>query len=132
VGESARGSTAFTGAVDIVLQLKRHTGPRPTLRALAALSRFNDTPEEVIIDLTPAGYVSLGDTEAVAEAEARAAILDILPAAPVVGLTMDELVGPERPRSTVQRVIDTDPRVERTGAGKRGDPYRYRLRGGGY
>jgi hypothetical protein len=46
VGNSGRGSSAFAGAVDIVLSLRRPEGnTRPTLRVIHALSRFDETPD---------------------------------------------------------------------------------------
>ena len=46
VGDSGRGSSAFAGAVDVVLRLRRQEGggARPGVRVLDALSRFDQTP----------------------------------------------------------------------------------------
>ena len=60
VGESARGSSAFAGAVDIIVQIKRGEGnSRPSIRILMSLSRYDETPDELVIELTEAGYLSL-------------------------------------------------------------------------
>lgn len=49
VGDSARGSGAFTGAVDVVLAMSRDAkDARPTMRHLACLSRFSETPPELV------------------------------------------------------------------------------------
>lgn len=131
VGESARGSSAFTGAVDIVGRLARQDNPvRPTIRVLSALSRFDETPPELVIELTDEGYVSLGEEAAVAFAEARQGLLSILPDAPDHGMTVPEIIdaGGGR-RSTVQdaiRVLMDTFRIERVGSGHRGDPHRFR------
>jgi hypothetical protein len=130
IGDSARGSSAFTGAVDIVLRLGRQENPvRPTIRTLAALSRFDETPPELLIELTDDGYVLLGDEAAVAFAEARCAIVDILLKAPAPGLTEDLIVGQVGGRkSTVGsalRALLSDGEVTRGGAGRRGSPYVY-------
>jgi hypothetical protein len=46
VGDSGRGSSAFAGAVDIIVSIRRAEGSsRPELRELHALSRFDDTPD---------------------------------------------------------------------------------------
>ena len=67
VGDSARGSSAFGGAVDIILALRRGEGnSRPTIRALHGLSRFDETPATLMIELTDSGYVALGSQTAVA------------------------------------------------------------------
>ena len=51
-GDSGRGSSAFAGAVDIVLSLRKPEGnSRKTQRVLQALSRFSETPTELLIDL---------------------------------------------------------------------------------
>lgn len=81
VGESGRGSNAWTGEVDIVLQLARPEGNAPeTQRVLSALSRFDETPDRVVIDLTPDGYVSLGDVRQAVSVSVRQTILEHLPA----------------------------------------------------
>ena len=131
VGESARGSSAFAGAVDIVLHLMRPEGAsRPTIRKLKALSRFEGPPDELMLKLTVDGYVSLGSEQAVELAETRELLLARLPVAPATGLAEEavtKLVG--KPRTTVRRALDDLLRagsVERLGAGKRGDPRLYR------
>lgn len=131
VGESARGSSAFTGAVDIVLRLSRRPDAlRPTIRELAVLSRFEGWPEQEMIELTAEGYVSLGNEQAFALVAARAALLDGLPT-DEPGLTLDEIVPAliER-RTTAQAAIVEligEGRVTRAGKGRKGDPYRYLL-----
>src|SRR5262249_2229133 len=51
VGDSGRGSSALTGAVDIVLSVRRPDGqgPETPVRVIRALSRFDETPPEMII-----------------------------------------------------------------------------------
>ena len=67
VGESGRGSSAFGGAVDIILSIRRADGNvRPTVRVIESLSRFEETPDKLVIELTPDGYRSLGDATAFA------------------------------------------------------------------
>jgi hypothetical protein len=130
VGDSARGSSAFTGAVDIVLSLRRAEGAsRPTIRHLHALSRFDETPDLVVIELTPDGYVALGTETAVAEAEARTAMLDAAPNNEADAMTEAELLMAARvKRTNGQKVIAEllgAGCLVRVGAGKKGDPYRY-------
>lgn len=80
VGESGRGSNAWSGAVDRIIALRRPLNPaRATIREIEAISRHSDVPTEpVLIELTDAGYVVLGSETAVAFAEAREAILGVL------------------------------------------------------
>jgi len=127
VGDSARGSSAFTGAVDVVLALRRGDGQsRPTIRNLSALSRFDETPPEVVIELTPAGYVLLGSTEALAVAEAKAAVLAALNGDE---LTIEDLVtGTGLRRTSIQGAVAAlveSGTLARRGNGRKGDPFRY-------
>lgn len=49
VGDSGRGSSAFAGAVDVVLSIRRVEGnTRSTMRELHALSRFDGTPDVLV------------------------------------------------------------------------------------
>ena len=61
VGESGRGSSAFTGEVDISLSIRRAEANQPTRRKLEARRRFDETPEELLIELTATGYKALDE-----------------------------------------------------------------------
>ena len=136
VAESGRGSNAWSGAVDCVIALRRQPNPvRPTIRELEAISRRGDVPEEaILLELTEAGYVVLGDSAAVAFTEARDRVLECLsvqPDGPLNGQTLDELAeATERTRPTTRRAVlalAASGVLERTGKGRAGDPYRYSL-----
>lgn len=133
VGDSARGSSAFGGAVDIIIALRRAEGnTRPTVRVIESLSRFDETPDKIVVELTEDGYRSLGNATAFAEKEARAAITELLPSkaenATATTDVVDKLgklgikrtVGIKALSDLVEAGI-----ISRTGAGKRGNPYRY-------
>jgi RecA-family ATPase len=132
VGESGRGSSAFAGDADVILQLRRPEGNQPhTRRVIESLSRYTATPEKVVIELADEGYVLLGESEAVALADAIRIV-----SAHIGGeneqkasWSVDELVHEsELNRAAVQRALrDLMARdeVERSGSGKRGDPYTY-------
>ena len=131
VGDSGRGSSAFGGAVDIVLALKRGEGAtRPTVRVLHALSRFDETPGELVVELQEHGYVALGDHAAVALADARGRLLADLPRSADAAISMAELVArlTGLSPSTIERARDVlmaQGDVLRRGGGRKGDPYRY-------
>jgi hypothetical protein len=133
VGESGRGSSAFGGAVDIILSIRRADGNvRPTVRVIESLSRFEETPDKLVIELTPDGYRSLGDATAFAEQEARQAILEVLPTtaehALISGDLFDKLKEQDVKRTSAQTALEAlidERNVMKIGAGKRGDPYRY-------
>ena len=71
VGESGRGSSAISGDVDVILQLRRSEGNVPkSRRVIESLSRYVQTPEKIVIELTDEGFTLLGDDEAVTLADA--------------------------------------------------------------
>jgi hypothetical protein len=133
VGESARGSSAFGGAVDVIMSVRRHQGEaRPTVRVIESLSRFDETPEKLVVELTDEGYRSLGDASAFAEKEAMKAIVDLLPARPENSMKTDEILDKLKEHDIKRTVanealtkLTTAGTIRRIGEGKRGDPYRY-------
>jgi hypothetical protein len=77
VGDAGRGSSALTGAVDVVLSLRQPEGNQPaTVREIQALSRFDETPGRLIVELTKDGYVSHGSESSCAKEGAKQAILE--------------------------------------------------------
>ena len=131
VGESGRGSSAFSGAVDIVCAIRRGEGQtRQTVRVLHTLSRFSETPDTLVIDLTERGYVALGTAGTVAVMEAQRALFDRLPTSEAEALSLDALLDghqPRIPRTVAQEALRelTEIGAKRLGLGKRGSPYRY-------
>jgi hypothetical protein len=130
IADEGRGSGAFSGAVDVILSLRRPSGGgRPTVRELVSASRFDETPERIVVELRDGRYVALGEDAAVESAEAREKVLLLLDDVPE-GLPMarlEEATG--KTRQTLQRVVDDLVRtrdLERLGSGKRGDAYRWR------
>jgi hypothetical protein len=133
VGESGRGSSAFGGAVDIILSIRRGEGnTRPTVLVMESLSRFDETPDKLVVELTDRGYEALGDATAVAEEEAMRAVVEVLPAKPENAMTTADVLGRLQEQG-VKRTTATDAlsklagsgTVKRIGKGRRGSPYRY-------
>jgi len=53
VADAGRGSSAFGGAVDTVITIRRGEGKSAsTVRSIAALSRFDDVPDTLVVELT--------------------------------------------------------------------------------
>jgi len=134
IGDAGRGSSAFGGAVDILLSLRPRGGnSKSTLRELHSLSRFEETPDHLVVEWTDEGYMSRGDSACVAAEEARRGILRSLPSVEGEALTVKELTEsiedakPSTVRDTLKQLADGG-EVERIGEGKRGDPYRFFLR----
>jgi len=61
-GRASRGSGALPGFVDVIIELRRYAPNdlEDTRRVLAGLSRFDETPREVVLELTADGYRTLG------------------------------------------------------------------------
>jgi putative DNA primase/helicase len=132
VGESARGSSAFGGAVDIILSLRRVEGNSPNVRIIESLSRYDETPDKLVIELVNGVYITHGTEEAVASARARTAILEAIPFSEDAALATDELfeaVKEQRvKRTTFNDVLKTlvkEEQVIRVGPGKKNNPHRY-------
>ena len=130
VGESGRGSTAFAGAVDIVLSIGRPTGSAtPNVRQIRSLSRFPETPESIFVELTEDGYVDRGDKRAFAADQAETLIVSIAPDAPHTAIGLTQLAAAAGlKRSMAQRAVKALTKSKlllRCGAGARGDPFRY-------
>jgi hypothetical protein len=134
IGEDARGSSAFSGAVDIVLSLRRPEGQtRETIRMLQGLSRFSETPSELLIDLGEDGrYRALGTAHDVQKQDARRLVLAALPTNEGDAITtpelLDALAGAKIKRTVMLAVLAEyveSGEAGRLGAGKRGNPHRY-------
>lgn len=133
--EAGRGSSAFAGAVDVIVNIRRpQGGQRPEVRELRCEGRYGDLFDSLMIELKPEGYVAHGSSQAVAQAEAERAVKGTLPTSEGDALTMKELRAVVKEqgvgRSTLQRVLDGltgSGRARVIGEGKRGDPYCYYL-----
>ncbi len=133
VGDSGRGSSAFTGAADIVLSLRRPEGnPGPNLRVIHAVGRFDETPETLVVELTDSGYKSLGSEQALGAFRARQVLSETLPRGEEDAVTIEELIpSTGLGRTSLQealKAMQEDGEVLRLGTGRRGDAYRFCLR----
>ena len=135
-GESARGSSAYGGAADIIVAYQKPDGQHvPTRRVLRALSRFPETPETLVVEKLSShlgnggweeSFVALGSA---ADAVGRAAcdlLADDLSADPGGALSVNELKDrhPNLSNGTLDRAL-ASLGAQRIGQGKRGDPFRY-------
>lgn len=130
IGDSGRGSSAFAGAADIVLSLRKLEGNgKKEQRVLRALSRFSETPSGLRIELTNEGYVSRGEPEDAAFVVAKESIAEIVPDSESEALNIDEIAkSADVPRTTAQRAIkelEAEGTLGRVGKGRRGDQRRY-------
>ncbi len=134
VGDSGRGSSAWSGAADIVLQLRRCDAPgHENRRTLLGVGRFEEVPAQVVIEFADGSYTDLGDSTRVEVRECMAKLLDVLPAAETApGLTETELMEKTgAARSTFKRaiadLIDDGKAAKHSGAGKTGRAFGYTL-----
>lgn len=134
VTDAARGSNAASGEADIVLHLGRAEG-RPgdgrSIRRLRGVGRLAGIPDDLYIELRDGEYVALAEGEEYQASQHRTAVVKALESGGT--LTLEELVAAtDVARWSVQRAVAdlTHPStatVHRTGAGRKGDPFRYRL-----
>jgi hypothetical protein len=128
--EAGRGSTAFAGAVDILVSLRRRPGNgNPNFRELHTEGRFDETPSSLLIELTDNGYVSHGPVRPIADEEACEAIVEALTKGSQPLTTTDvEEMGVSRTTATkALEKLRKDGALLRSGKGVRGDPHRYSL-----
>ncbi|MGO8683065.1 MAG: AAA family ATPase [Thermoleophilia bacterium] len=109
IGDSARGSSAFGGSADILLDLRRPRGSgHPERRELACLSRFDESPNEIVIERQGGHYVCLGDATELAREQIREAVLEHTPVGEEVAQTVKEIVaavGDDASESTVSNML---------------------------
>jgi len=132
-GRASRGSGALTAFVDVILEFRRWDAEhQDRKRVLKAFSRYEDTPPELVIELTEESYKAVGTRVETERAERLKVLLEVLGDNP---LTVAEVRAswPEEPRPS-QRTIERDlselarlGSVQRLGSGTKGDPYRFRI-----
>lgn len=94
VGESARGSSAFGGGMDILMALRRTKGRgHETRRELFAVGRFDDAPPVLTMeyDLGRGAYSLVMEGESVRKQEVELKILEVLPDMEGWALTVAEI-----------------------------------------
>ncbi len=95
ISESGRGSTAFPGAVDVLMTLHRvRGGGHENRRELEAVARaaLPDVPAKVVIELVDGAYIVVGDASDVQRRETLETLLDHLPSQRENALTAEALV----------------------------------------
>jgi hypothetical protein len=128
-GEAVRGSNALAGAVDIIVELERSPSLRdPKMRVLKAVSRYDETPDDLVIALTDEGYEVRGDSvHAQADEDKRRIRGAIREVGSADTKELSELLG--LPNATVSRrasELHEAGEIGRTGAGRKNDPYVWR------
>lgn len=129
VGDSSRGSTAFTGAVDIIMSVQRPEGQTsPKVRVISTLSRYPCTPDTLYVELTENGF-ERREEAAVISSEIEKHLLGAAPGEEANALQMTQLLaGTEFNETTARKVagkLVQSGQLRRKGEGKKGDPQVY-------
>ena len=136
-GQASRGSGALPGFVDIIVEFRRHEPENhdDTRRTLTTLSRFEETPKEVVLELRDEGYVVVGSKADAKQKDRFEIIEDILREAEG-SLTRDAIHVAWTDRAVVRsgkRTLDKDLKSgyetgmwERSGEGVKGNPFTYK------
>lgn len=132
VGDSQRGSSAFGGAADILLQLVNPgTNGHPNRRTLSQLGRFDD-PTTWQIDWHHGHYevMGMGEDLQVERNTTKETILKVLEWGPQTARDLAERVGVDAESGSMTRALQDlvkSEKVSVSGAGRRGDPKVYSL-----
>jgi DNA-binding transcriptional ArsR family regulator len=109
VGDSARGSSAIGGEVDVILSIRRPSGGyAANVRAIESLSRLGETPEDFLVELVDGvGYQPFGGPRLARMDDTAQKLLEVLPLAGEGEMTMAELAeATGKARTTLQRALE--------------------------
>jgi predicted ATP-dependent serine protease len=130
-GLAHAGNTALVALMDVALELRRdqHSSVR---RIVHAVSRFDETPRALAVELRDGNIVTLGSPEAVALEEVSERIWAILPAVPAEALKLAEIRARlNEPRPSPEQIgralhlLKVTNKAACFGKGHRGDPQRW-------
>lgn len=134
-GRSSRGSGALPGFVDVIIEFGRYDPSRTedTRRVLRGLSRYSETPPEVVIDLTEGGYVLAGTRAETKQNDRESVILHLLSSTPVTWKAIHSAwpadCGVTRPSERSLRYdlerLHASGAIVREGEGTKMSPYKY-------
>lgn len=119
--------------METIIELRRYeaVNRKDTKRVMQGYGRYRETPDEIVADLTPAGYVVLGDKDDVRGRDAMDTVRSLLSAGEL--LTIDQISQrwPDESgvragvlRSALKRGIEAGLWVA-SGKGVKGDPVLY-------
>lgn len=134
-GTGTRGSGAIVAAVDVLIELDRFdkSNSTDTRRVLKSLSRLDQTPDEVVVELGPDGYRVQGPRSKVTAIDRTRTAVSLLPNPSGKGLSIDEVreawpddsvPGTRRLRDLLMGAVESGMAI-RHGDGKAGSPYRW-------
>ncbi len=103
VGDSGRGSSALTGAVDIIMAIKRPPRYDGPIRFIEALSRFEETPSAIAVELGDHGYFVVDDVQDVGAQHDEQKVLEKAPLDETAAKTVNVLMLETGLKKTVLR-----------------------------
>jgi hypothetical protein len=138
-GQAARGSGALASNVDIVIKMHWYASPESADRRrwLRAYSRFEETPRNLALELTPAGtdYVAWPANAEALGLECRRLLLAVLAKASepptqrqLLAHWPEEAARPDQGTlsRSLKRALEQG-LIQRQGTGRKNDQYRYSL-----
>jgi hypothetical protein len=130
VGDGMRGSNAITASADVLMEYRVAKGGRDR-RSLSAISRWEVTPPNLVLELDGATYRALGDERlAGARDDAERLVAWVREHPWQDGDTIREALQIQRSRLRAMLAEGVVARaLDRVGDGTRSDPYRYAIAG---
>jgi predicted ATP-dependent serine protease len=130
-GRSIRGGSALFGLVDQAIFLERRPGEVSNKRVLKTLGRYEESPPELIIELVGDDYNVLGTPEEFSETQAVERVKSVLTVEPMdVKTIAKEADTTEKLARKALEILKESGKADRSGSGKKGDPYLYCLLNG--
>ena len=110
LGESGRGSSAFAGEVDVLVQIRRPSSPgNPSRREISSTGRFDGIPDTRLVEFKDGRYLYLGDAPNVERKDAKQWLREHLPSAdgvPMLKPAIQEGIGTRASNSTINRALE--------------------------
>ena len=124
-GDEIRGSGALFASVDVALILKRHEVQ--TQRILRAVSRYPETPAELVLELRETGYCALGDPASHNKQARREKLIAALTDTFETPETISQraLIALRDTYRLLKSLVGRG-EIEQDGKGRKGSPFRYR------
>ncbi len=136
-GQAARGSGALAAFVDVIIEMRRYNAAdrKDTRRVLTTYSRYEQSPPEVVVDFKENHYAVVGTKGEANQGDRLRVTKAMLPTA-LPGRTIEELLEAWPSGSSIPKPGDRTlagdlseafdaGQVQRSGEGKKGDPYRF-------
>ena len=121
-----RGSGAINSIVDVSLALRKHKDGSENSRVLEAISRYDETPNWLVVELTDAGYSRLGTVAEMTVKRNLDKLYEVLTQEPADSKELAEASG--LARATVTKLLNNEyeaGRVGREGKGISGNPFQF-------